>query len=329
MFGELQKLFDRNFAIGFFLPSFLGIVSTALVLNQHVFRVDIFALEQFRLLAFTTVLGVLGLIGGIILLALNRVLYRILEGYGAYNPIRLFGWIERRRYRDLWNEVGRLGSEYWDSVNAKQEFPPTLNERRDKLLRRLAVEFPDQEQYLLPTRFGNALRSFEAFPRIMYGLDSIPGWGRLLAVVPAQYTDLLAGAKAHVDLWVNLGLVSILLEIEYFGLMIALRTSPNWWMLGTWIVLAIIAPFAATSSAYEWGDFVKSAFDVFAPRLREELGIEQPRDREEEFAQWEAYSRALIYRSREYLPDLKRANKQQPAPSSLPSRRRNRAGRKN
>jgi hypothetical protein len=140
----------------------------------------------------------------------------------------------------------------------------------------------------------------------MYGLDPIPAWGRLLAVVPKEYIELVDSVKANVDLWVNLGVVFVLLQTEYVALVYITRHQLNWWIVVLWVVLGTLAPLRATSSAREWGEFVKAAFDVFAPKLRETLGIEKPATREAEFAQWQRYSQALIYRLRKELPELKK-----------------------
>jgi hypothetical protein len=295
MFGELSKLFDRNFAVGFFLPVVVWFSTTLLLIHQYVHRIDLSDFQELDYLVSTTVLGLLCLIGGIVLLAINRDLYRFMEGYGSYNPMKLFGWFEKRRYQ-----------KYKACVETGDIFPVASEQKQNRLLLSLAEEFPDEEDLLLPTPFGNALRSFESFPRVMYGLDSIPAWGRLLTVIPREYIELLDAAKAHVDLWVNLGMVFILLLIEYVGLVYATGNQLNWWVVGLWFVLGIVAPIRATSSAREWGHFVKSAFDVFAPRLREALGIELPKNRQEEFQQWQKYSRALSFRSHDDLPELKK-----------------------
>jgi hypothetical protein len=306
MFGELSKLFERNFAVGFFLPVFVWLSATALLVQRYIYSIDFSGFKELDYLVFTTVFGLLCLIGGILLLAVNRDLYRFVEGYGTYNPLRVFGWFEKRRYRSCRTRLEKLEDEFLTCIMKNEEFPDKSRKRRENLVAMLAVEFPEQEELLLPTPFGNALRSFESFPRIMYGLDSIPAWGRLLAVIPKEYFDLLDGAKAYVDFWVNLGLVFILLQIEYVAVVLLTGNQLNGWMVGLWIVLGTIAPLRATSSAREWGEFVKAAFDVFIPKLRETLGIEEPKNREAEFAQWLKFSQALIYRLPDQLPELKK-----------------------
>jgi hypothetical protein len=319
MFGELPKLFDRNFAVGFFLPVAILISLSVPMLSRYIFSVDVLYFLELDLLLTTTVLGLLSWVGGIVLLAVNLDLYRYMEGYGTYNPLKLFGWLEKNRYQRTLKELEKLEAELSTCKKEKKEFPIESRIKRRKLVRRLAVEFPDQEEFLLPTPFGNALRSFEVFPRVMYGLDSIPAWVRLLAIIPKEYIEMIDGAKARVDYWVNLGLVFILLQIEYVGLVFATGNQLNWWVVGLWIMLGTIAPLRATSSAREWGDFVKSAFDVFAPKLREALGIKQPENRQEEFAQWQKFSQALIFRLPEQLPELKKSKY-----ISLTSNKRNR-----
>jgi len=308
MFGELPKLFDRNFAVGFFLPVAIFITLSGVILSPYVFQVEISSFLEINLLVGTTVLGLLSWVGGIVLLAVNRDLYRFMEGYGTYNPMKLFGWFERNRYRATVEELEKLDDEYLDCIEAKKEFPAQSRKKRNKLMRRLAEEFPDQEELLLPTPFGNVLRSFETFPRVTYGLDSIPAWGRLLAVMPKDYIELIDGAKSQVDFWANLGLTFILLQIEYVGLVFATGNQLNWWVMLLWVTLGTIAPLRATSSAREWGDYVKSAFDVFGPKLRESLGIELPINRDEEFAQWQKFSQAIIYRVPEQMPEFKQAS---------------------
>lgn len=306
MFGELPKLFDRNFVVGFFLPVAIFITISVLIINPYPFGSQVVNLLTTDLLVGTTALGLLSWVGGIVLLAVNRDLYRVMEGYRAYNPLKLLGWMEKRRYRRAVRELEKLDNAYRECINSKKEFPVKSRKRRNELMRQLAEEFPDKEEYLLPTPFGNVLRSFEVYPRYMYGFEAIDGWGRLLAVIPKDYLELIDAARAQVDFWVNLGVVFILLQVEYIALAFVTGTPLQWWVVLLFIVLGALAPLRATSSAREWGDFVKSAFDVYRFKLLESLGIDIPENREKEKILWGRYSQAIIYRLPERLPDLKR-----------------------
>jgi hypothetical protein len=306
MFGELPKLFDRNFVIGFFLPVAIFITVSILIINPHPFGTQIVEFLTTDLLVGTTTIGLLSWVGGIVLLALNRDLYRTMEGYRAYNPLKLFGWMEKRRYLKVKTELEELDDQYRKYIDSDQEFPVKSRTRRNELMRQLAEEFPDKEEYLLPTPFGNVLRSFEVYPRYMYGFEAIDGWGRLLAVIPKDFLELIDAARAQVDFWVNLGVIFILLQVEYIVLAFGTGTPLQWWVVLLFIILGTIAPMRATSAAREWGDFVKSAFDVYRFKLLESLGMELPKSREEERKLWTKYSQAIIYRLPESLPALKK-----------------------
>jgi hypothetical protein len=307
MFGELPKLFDRNFAVGFFLPVAIFITISGLILSQYGFAPNIIAFVATDLLVGTTILGLLSWVGGILLLAVNRDLYRLMEGYGKYNPVKLFAWFEKRRYQKTVSELEKLDDEYRKCYQTKKEFPAKSRTKRNQLMRQLAEEFPDKEEFLLPTPFGNVLRSFEVYPRVMYGLESIDGWGRLLAVIPKDYIELIDAAKSQVDFWINMAVVFILLQIEYVGLVFIIGDHHlNLWIVLLFIVLGTIPPLRATSAAREWGDFVKSAFDMFASAMRESLGFNSPKDRDEEAGQWKSFSQAIIYRRPDLIPELKK-----------------------
>jgi len=308
MFGELPKLFDRNFVIGFFLPVAIFITISILIVNPYPFGSQVIDFLTTDLLVGTTAIGLLSWVGGIVLLAANRDLYRLMEGYRQYNPLKLFGWLEKRRYQRAVSDLENLDNEYRECISSDKEFPVKSRARRNELMRQLAEEFPDKEEYLLPTPFGNVLRSFEIYPRVMYGFEAIDGWGRLLSVIPKDYLELIDAARAQVDFWVNLGVVFILLQIEYIVLAFMTGTPLQWWVVILFIALGTIAPLRATSAAREWGDFVKSAFDVYRFNLLESLGIDLPKTREEERKLWTKYSQAIIYRLPETLPDLKKSD---------------------
>ena len=97
MFTKLPELLGRNFIIGYLLPAFALTVSTYLIDSEYNFlptNIDLSFLCQIKTLEQITVIGLLSLLLGIILLIFNREIISLLEGYGKYNPFRLFFWIE-------------------------------------------------------------------------------------------------------------------------------------------------------------------------------------------------------------------------------------------
>jgi hypothetical protein len=313
VFTELSKFLDRNFLVAYLSPAiiflflnnaifeWLGLMPDVSVSNISILDTSI---DEILLIGGLALLLAASI--GIILSALNQEFYRLFEGYGAYNPLKLFGWMERRRFRRIVDEVERLDNEYRECIMLNKDFPKKSTLRRNTLMRQLAEEFPDQEEYLLPTPFGNVIRSFEIYSRYMYGLEAVDGWARLLAVIPKDYLEHTNNARAKVDFWVNLGIIFALLQIEYIMLAFVTGTSLKWWVVLLFIWLGTIAPLRATGAAIEWGDFVKSAFDVYRFKLLEALGIDLPKTREGEKKLWTKYSQAIIYRLPETLPSLKK-----------------------
>jgi hypothetical protein len=303
MFGELPKLFDRNFAMAYFLPVVIFIGMVYEIDNRFGQSVGFLASLQSNLIIGSTLFGVISWLGGILLLVTNRGLFRFLEGYGKWNPLNLFTKFEKNKYLKLLAELKTLNDEFRKS---QDKFPPEKRARRRQLMIEQSIRFPDREGLILPTPFGNTLRAFEVYPRVMYGIESIDGWSRILAVIPKDYRELMDNAKTQVDLWVNIGFLSSLLILEYLGMAIFVKTLPAWWMLILFVLVAGISPIFAQGAAIEWGDYIKAAFDVFGPKLREALGFDLPKDRKEEINQWTSFSQAIVFRLPEHIPELKK-----------------------
>ena len=140
----------------------------------------------------------------------------------------------------------------------------------------------------------------------MYGLETIDGWSRLLAVIPTEYRNLIDSAKAQVDFWVNLFYLSLILVIGSLGLIGMYRVIPPLWFLALVIFILLISPWRARRLAVEWGDFVKGAFDVYRFNLLDSLSIKRPGTRREEFETWKNFSQAIVFRLPERIPELKK-----------------------
>ena len=301
MFSELPKLFDRNFAMAFFMPVAIFIAASLLLLDRYQLT-QILPTLDFDTLVGATILGLISWLGGILLLVTNRDMYRVMEGYGRFNPVKLVGGFQKRRFEKLNEKLDELDDEFRELGG---DFPIEKRSERNKIMKELAEHFPDTERWLLPTAFGNTLRAFETYPRVMYGLESIDGWSRIMAVVPEDYRTLIDNAKTQVDFWVNMGFVSALLLIEYFGIAYYQQAFEAIWLLVLIVLALMIAPYRAKRVAVEWGDLVKAVFDLYRFDLLDALGVERPKNRDGERAIWTKVSQAMVYRLPRSLPELK------------------------
>jgi hypothetical protein len=330
MFGQLPKLFDRNFAIGYFLPVAAFVIVGYELLAGFGLTSDLFPLlAQNNALVNTSIIAVASWFLAAFLLVLNRPLYMLKEGYWVPSWIPDQWQGGKRYYSRLKGEEERLKGEEEDLAMKVDEEKLRLEEqdeqgsdyltelriRRSEAARKLGEEFPD-EDFLLPTRFGNIIRSFESYSRLVYGLEDIEGWSRLIAVIPKDYRDLIDGAKAQVDFWLNLWFLSLLITTEYVVVVVGLTLWGDsrqglvelvwsWTLLYlvASIILAIFSSWQSGRAAVIWGDYVKASYDVFVPELGRKLGFPSV-TREEQIPLWVLFSQVIIYRRSKHIGKL-------------------------
>ncbi len=306
MFTRLPDLLGRNFIIGYFLPSFTLIVSIYLLDAQYNFlpaNLDLTFVSQLKVLEQVTVLGLLALLTGIILLVCNRNIIKFLEGYGQFNPLRLFAWIEKSRFDKLERKINQIESIYHKCSEQQKNVPPEIKEKYRLLKEKRVVRFPDDKQWLLPTAFGNILRAFETYSRVMYGADAIPIWTRLLAVIPEDYRKFIDTAKTLVDFWVNTLVVTLAVLVIYLGNVIHFQQLKLLWLPIACLIVALIAYQQANRNAIGWGNFVKAAFDLFLNDLKQKLAIANgTSDLKKDVDMWLNFSQAVYFVAPESLP---------------------------
>ncbi len=312
MFAELPKIFDKNFALSYFFPSLVFIILSKYVLLVAGIDQNILPYLNGEPVNDLSILALFSYLGGIILLISNKEIYRFLEGYGKYHPLKAFEF-EKKRYRNIIQEVEKLDNEYYSP-----NFTPEARKRRTELMHKLSAEFPDKEELVLPTSFGNVIRSFEVYPRVMYGIEYIDSWSRLQAVMPGDFRGLIDDAKARTDLWVNFQFAAVVIAIQAGELSFLKQSWILFCLSIIFLLLSYICGQHATACAFDWGDYAKSSFDIFMPKLREALGFPEPKNRKEEKAQWLRFSQAIIFRLPEHIPEYRRSD----TPTSRPSQKR-------
>lgn len=305
MFSELPKLFDRDFAVGYLLPA-AGFVA-ANVAMKDIFGLfkDLYPYILIKPADYTVNIAVWGfasLLVGILLLITNYEIYRFLEGYGTYNPLRLWRSVEGNRYKRFKHELDLIEQDKGWYEGRGEAVPAHYDALEIRRLWQEKVLFPP-EGNLLPTAFGNIIRAFEMHPNVLYGIDPINGWDRLQAVISEDFMKLINGAKAQTDFWVNLWVLGWLVVAEYIAVATYKQQLVSPWLPAVSAATAIIASRRAKVAASGWGSLVKSAFDVFLPALRKKLSYPQPPTVAEESGQWESFSTAVVFRHRGSLPD--------------------------
>lgn len=308
MFSEIPKLFDRNFIIGYFLPGALFVLAnlvlitsyelyTALLASVGIGSIGVF-LNQLQKdpLVLATTIGITSFLTGILLLVANRTIYQMLEGYyGPWKWLVVPKLFWRWRFRVLKKKISKKDRNY------------------ARLLVHAARYYPTSENHVLPTALGNTIRAFEVYPGEIYGIEATEGWSRLVSVIPKDYRELIEGAKAQTDFWINLLFLSWVIILEYITLFIThgyrifwplnldIRNMQASWILIIAMVAALIASYEAKQSAFEWGDWLKAAFDVYLPQLIAKMRFEITGESSHADLLL-AFSQASVYRLKDQMP---------------------------
>lgn len=313
MFGQLPKLFDRNFAIANFLPVAIFAVLVFGVFSAFGLR-DLATLMSRDLLVGTTTILLATWLASVGLLLLNRDIIRFLEGYGDLNPCRLLAAVERHRFRSMNRQVMDLRETRKKLRTAGQTEDAKLERRWLRLRQMQAWRFPHREDLLLPTALGNTIRAFEVYPTVLYGLDAIHGWPRLTAVLPEHFLEAIGDAKVKVDAWLNVCVLACLFVLFFLWFVWdGPGIDPIFWLVP--VAAATVAMYAywrSVKAAAGWGEWVKAAFDLYQDDLAKALGYDSPTDLEQRRQFWTQISQAMIYRHPDSLAqaaDIVRAAK--------------------
>jgi hypothetical protein len=303
MFASLPKLADKNFVIGFLLPALLGSVAFVSLFRDQVMIKSVYiAIWNQNAFATLTVVAIAVWTGSVLLLIGNDLFYKVLEGYrGPFNQPK---W-RKKMQRQFKKELDYLKG----TISRFEGSRPTEEEKRE-YRRRFATfseSFPRGEHLVLPTRFGNRIRAFETYARRVYGVDAIPAWYRLTAVVPKDFLAQIADARAQVNFFVNVWVLAVLfagLAVGRFLLMLFLLGLPyafilSWGFLvaaGVAVILAYASYCSAVFLVKNWGEAVKSAFDLYLPALAKQLGYNLPARRVDRERFWDKVTSMFLYR---------------------------------
>lgn len=317
MLSSLSALIDRAFVIGFVVPITILIASISIIFD------DLEIVKQLATAAsaadgFQAVFIPLLFLWlcAILLEMINTSLYRFLEGYTW--PMNRKSWKVARlkKFRKDSECIARIKVRLIE--NPKD---PELIDAYIKSARSRAVMFPQAEGYILPTRFGNVIRSFEQYPKAMYGADGVAVWPLLLNVLPDDAKTQVSRSRAYVDMLVNLCLISFILgafsllwggahAVYGFSLcampencaLESLKNEAMNLLCGALFISASRLWYElAIKFAIKWGVAVKAAFDVNLIALAEKLPFPFPSIQDERNEFWTQITQQVLY-SQKFTP---------------------------
>jgi hypothetical protein len=330
MFSSVSKLVDKAFVVGFIVPTLIGALaslwlfrdysSVSAILDSITDAKDFTKLTVFLLILWTL---------AILLMILNNLIFRVFEGY--YGP--LAGALRKERMREQYTLEQQFLKDEDSAI--RQQHLKTSDERALAYLERVrefVQRWPTRRGLVLPTRFGNAIRAFETYPESIYGIDGIPGWLRLQAVMGKDFETIVEDARAHVSFFVNISAISCafaLLAIGRLGLILckAMPNIPIDFQTGSFLVAAMGGMFVSRAAyklsvnqARAWGDMVRSAFDTYLPDLATKMGYALPSNQKDRRLFWQHLTSTFLYN--ESLSDNLIRN-DSPPPTHTPERPEN------
>lgn len=342
MFSGLSKLADKPFILGFFLPSLLGLM-VLIFANRDIplFCRWLAAAEEGEK-GFGDVAVTLFVIWtvAVFLMALNDLTYRLLEGYvGPFNNRFCKRWQVRRsrRIRKPYSDARRQLDETDATIKRMTDMGPPRRTTAESLLEyyrqreKLRIKCNDlleksnrhyydyeNEEFILGTRLGNVIRCFEMYPHQMYEVSSIVMWPRLVDVLSKEYKEIISEARASVDMFLSLYVVSLFIAATAIWRGTALLLSNHYsrgdpslaqFYITTAVALAAAWVFYLLAAHYAltwWGETFRSAYDLYRGALAQKLGFVLPDGEEKQRQFWRLWSRQFRYHFAQDFSDFKR-----------------------
>jgi hypothetical protein len=259
MLSSLTEALDRRFLLNAGLPSVLFVLAVAFVWlagadpARAAARLDRAGTAQ--LVALVAAAGLVAVLCS----AANPQVLRLFEGYWRTPAGRLLAGCGRRNHQRRLAGLARDPDGY-RAIH-------------------LRYPLPTQPAEVMPTRFGNILRSAELYPTDRYGIDTAVTWPRLYQVLPERQVRQVAAARGTVDLLVTTSLLAALLALVGGGYLVA--TGAVWWrfLLCFWVAAAVawLCYLGALAAATSYGQLIRTAFDVHRGELLTQLHlVEEP-----------------------------------------------------
>jgi hypothetical protein len=294
--SELNKVFGRDFIIGFFLPALFFSMATfflAKVVWPDALWLQINWRKPFE---DAGLFAVCVWVFAVFLQSVNREIFRTAEGYWRRG-------LRGRFKRSHCEKFRKLKAKFDGLYNKSGALSDEQEQELSELSRRLAREYPSKKSLILPTSFGNAVRAYEDYSRVIYGFESINGWSRLQGLMSKDFREILANDRARVDLWLNMCVLAPFFALE-LAVVSTIKECSLAVLLLPLLAFTCLAYVRSRSSAQQFGEQVKAAFDIYLPELAARLGFVLSSDTAKNRKFWEAFSQVMVHRDAGALKEM-------------------------
>ena len=147
------------------------------------------------------------------------------------------------------------------------------------------------------TSLGNVIEAYNHYGYKRYRMEAELFWPRLRKVIPDDYMEQVREPKILLDFAVTMATISMVLA---FGL---LTIGPWLWLdLRIWATIGVVQFVAAgffyflsVTAAIQYGDMIRSCFDLFRLDLLKQMQFTRPTSLQEERTRWEKISQLIVY----------------------------------
>jgi hypothetical protein len=317
-----------NFLVATFVPS-LAFVTSIMFFFDPVFPAGLKA----RIGGTFNPIGQSGLIALVVtiilaytLTSLNVFFLKLFEGYILFWRFPVFRKLELKKYSTYRRKMILIERrmKYYEKHKGKvgNKILKNLQDEEINLLTEFQDRFPGQKNEVLPFRFGNVLKAAEYYPMDRYRIDAVPLWTRLISVIPQSYDEKIDQTHNQLSFLVNCSVLSIMfafasvvvalyesvlaiqaqLGVAYLFYFMKLDLSASIYLQRTIIYLilgilacgmAIIFHRASLISVGEFGDMIRSTYDLFRFDLLKQLHFPLPINPDDELNTWTRVSRFM------------------------------------
>lgn len=329
----IQKM-GGDFLVAAFIPAMAFIVICSITFESILSRQFIYQGDTpgqvfqstLNLLLFTTILG-------FTLHTLSTYIYKTFEGYTPVlnkdNPIRRsFMRRQKKRFINIEKRLARVDKQLENiqkKLDSETEKPKSGSWRAKRFERQIKDEqtlknvrydliatrelfFPPSVDSIMPTRFGNIIKAAETYPVFRYRIDSVLLWSRLSHVIPNAGMNKIDQASNQSLFLLNsvllasiYGILCVSASIYQTTLIWVLNDNTSPQMILLYLVLAILGGItawifyeASLFNVGQFGDMIRTAYDLYRFNLLEALHLPLPKSLEDEKQTWRGLSEFMV-----------------------------------